>query len=242
MAGSKTVRGGAHEAKRLAQGGTVVESPADLKELVALISAARRRFVESPPEKNLAWLLTFLQMPIDHIRESSDRELRYATAGFAEAIGGADVMAVLDLPIDQMLAAVQEIRENLGKLAIGLPWEPMRLEIDARVEPDWSARGVGLTVRYASNDPLNAFRLACFRTIDAAGGCVRICARPSCGRLFVKERKMMFCSRRCSAGERMRRYKGAHQGQSTQSKKAARGGERRSAQKAGPQGMTSSGP
>jgi hypothetical protein len=60
---------------------------------------------------------------------------------------------------------------------------------------------------FDSTDPAIALLLGADETIGAERHRIRECASPDCRRLFVKRKRGVFCSRRCTQRENMRRWR-----------------------------------
>src|SRR5579875_112265 len=165
---------------------------------------------EMGPEQQLAWLLEFLQLSSDNLWERWP-DLRIEAGAFAF---GQPQTRPIDISRDDLIGLVRQVSEGVRTLASGREW---RLEIPAitKVYLPRVAKGRRGKLQFSGWDSQRAvsdFRTAFLAWVDdlisdrVAGARLRACARPGCGRLFVKKKRGIYCSQRCSQAERNKRY------------------------------------
>jgi hypothetical protein len=72
--------------------------------------------------------------------------------------------------------------------------------------------GREVEVFHRSTDPATRFILAAYRLLELEGKRVARCDAPQCGRLYIRQKRAIFCSKRCSQREQARRWRDRHPG------------------------------
>jgi hypothetical protein len=73
-------------------------------------------------------------------------------------------------------------------------------------------KGREVELYYRSKDPATRLILAANRLLELEGKRIAKCDAPNCGRLYVREKRARFCSKRCSQKEQSRRWRERHPG------------------------------
>jgi hypothetical protein len=91
------------------------------------------------------------------------------------------------------------VDDGLGAYARGISWDLPQMSIARSVIPNGD--------RPSYNGRWNdTFLMATADLLQTVGKLLRICTAQGCEVLFVKRKRRIFCSERCSGGERMRRF------------------------------------
>jgi hypothetical protein len=91
------------------------------------------------------------------------------------------------------------IRDGLRAYTNGASWDLPSMSIARSVIPNSDHPCYGALW----ND---AFLMSAADLVEALGALLRVCAATDCDALFVRHKRMIFCSSRCSGRERMRRF------------------------------------
>jgi hypothetical protein len=195
----------------------VVESPLGggyLREAVDRYNAARERVGDHPPQQ-LVWLVSQLQRDprdLNTALQEIDSDLRFELAWFGHSpdpwtTGSAE----------EILDALAILRETLRNLRpdwstrIAFPTEGQITRHFDIVPKARRVRWAGTIESYFSSDHFpTAILLAAADVIQEEGLRVRQCARPECGRLFVKRKRGIYCSNECSQRIRDERFRRSH--------------------------------
>lgn len=189
-----------------------------LRPFVARMRAARDR-VGDQALPRLSWLVSLVQKDPQEMRHllalEPDSDLRMELGWFATFDPDPGKVE----PADQIVEAMGRVRDCLQMLRPD--WDyTLSLTfpgggtiscyfsvVPKQIRPRWS----GAIESYFSSDHFpTAFLLSAADVIKAEGFRVRECARPECGRLFVKKKRGTFCSLQCSQRERDRRFREHH--------------------------------
>jgi hypothetical protein len=202
--------------------------PEELRPHPRAIKARRR--VGSTPLARLRWLLNFVQMakfketevpPADVKRNfpqlpSSGAKIKQVS--FPKLSGGAEAALLREFETFASLAKPSEVAVSRNTVAGGfLP------DVAARVHDDiesflngssWdvhinqmtAVRIPGRPGRVHICDSETAFRLNASDLVGDYVARIKRCTSPRCRRLFVKYKRALYCSPRCSRRERMGRY------------------------------------
>jgi hypothetical protein len=72
--------------------------------------------------------------------------------------------------------------------------------------------GREVEVFHRSTDPATRFILGAYRLLELEGKRVARCDASQCGRLYIRQKRAIFCSKRCSQREQARRWRERHPG------------------------------
>jgi predicted RNA-binding Zn ribbon-like protein len=155
--------------------------------------------------KRLAWLLELLNRPPETFAAMAEPDraaLEAEIAAFCEPVGSLAGGRPSQLSIDAACELVRDLRVRIDAMLQGSTFElempPITLSIIS---------GVG--ARYMGK-PVPLFQVAVARLIETEGRRIKICARPGCGRLFVRRKRALYCQKQCSQLEQFARYVARH--------------------------------
>jgi hypothetical protein len=153
----------------------------------------------------LAWLLELLNRApeIFAVMAESDRaELEAEVVAFCEPVG-----TVIGGQASQLTATVAQdlVQAIRGQILGMLEGSTFELEIPVTTVLSFP----GSRSRYMGS-PEAILRLAVIRLIEAEGQRITVCARPGCGRLFVRRKRALYCRKQCSQLEQFARYIARH--------------------------------
>jgi hypothetical protein len=72
--------------------------------------------------------------------------------------------------------------------------------------------GREVEVFHRSTDPATRFILAAYRLLELEGKRISRCDASHCGRLYIRQKRAIFCGKRCSQREQARRWRERHPG------------------------------
>jgi hypothetical protein len=173
----------------------------DLFEQMARQQAARTaRLIRATDEARLRWLLKFAATEnFDEMSSAKFERLRRQIQEFTSIRGSSYETA--DNPVSQEAARqlALKVGDGLGAYAGGRSWDLPRMSIARSVIPNGD--------RPSYNGRWNdTFLMSTADLLQTVGKLLRVCAAERCEVLFVKRKRRIFCSERCSGGERMRRF------------------------------------
>lgn len=153
----------------------------------------------------LGWLLDLLNRASESIAQSSAAEvhnLENEAVVFCEPIGSFAFSRSSRLTASQIAELTQEIRDVVSAILLGATHDFQIPTVTLAVIPNSPSRYMG--------SPEAIFRLAVAKLIETDGYRIRRCARPGCDRLFVRRKRALYCSKRCSQLEQFARYVRRH--------------------------------
>jgi hypothetical protein len=184
-------------------------SKADSQEMLSPvpggIQARARARVGSNDLARLAWLIELLNRASETfavMAESDRAELEADVVAFCEPVGTVTGGQPSQLTATVALGLVQAIRGQILGMLDGSTFELQIPTTTALSFPGSRSRYMG--------PPEAIFRLAVIRLIEAEGRRITVCARPGCGRLFVRRKRALYCRRQCSQLEQFARYLARH--------------------------------
>jgi hypothetical protein len=174
---------------------------ADLWEQVERKQAARTAtLLGRSDEAHLRWLVKFAATD-DFAGMSALKFERIRRQVLAFAVrGGSSLVSARD-PISPSTVRrlANRVRDGLRAYANGASWDLPVMKVARSAIPN--------SGRAAYSAPWNhVFLLAAADLLDAAGSSLRVCAARDCDAVFVRQRRMIYCSPSCSGRERMRRF------------------------------------
>jgi hypothetical protein len=153
----------------------------------------------------LGWLLDLLNRPTESISQSSSAEvhnLEHQAAVFCDPVGSFASGRSSILTASQIAELVQELRDVISAILLGATHDFQIPSVTLALIPKSPIRYLG--------SPEAIFRLAVAKLIESDGYRIRRCARPGCGRLFVRRKRALYCGNRCSQLEQFARYVRRH--------------------------------
>jgi hypothetical protein len=172
------------------------------------VQARARDRVGSSDLARLAWLLDLLNRPPDSLKVMSERERALVEAevvAFCEPVGAVTGGQPSQLTATGAQVLAQAIRAQVLGMLEGSTFELHVPAITVVSFPGSRSRYLG--------PPEAIFRFAVVRLIEAEGQRIKVCARPGCGRLFVRRKRALYCQRQCSQLEQFARYVARHTSQ-----------------------------
>jgi hypothetical protein len=153
----------------------------------------------------LRWLLDLLNRPTESLEQPSPAEVHNfekEAAVFCEPVGSFASSRSLTLTKSQIADLIQEVQGVLSAILQG-------------ATHDFEIPGVTLAMipnsrSYYMGSPVAIFRLAVAKLLETDGHRIRRCARPGCGRVFIRRKRALYCSRRCSQLEQFAKYLQRH--------------------------------
>jgi predicted RNA-binding Zn ribbon-like protein len=153
----------------------------------------------------LEWLVDLLNRPPQSfvsISEKDRREVEAEVAAFCEPVGSLKGGQHSQLNVDGAHELVRDLRERIVAMLQGSTFQLEIPPITLLIISGAGARYIG--------EPTALFRLAVGRLMEAEGQRIEVCARPACGRLFVRRKRALYCQRQCSQLEQFARYVARH--------------------------------
>ena len=169
------------------------------------MQARARDRVGSTDLARLAWLLDLLNRPPESFTIMSEQERARVEAevvAFCEPVGTVTGGQPSQLTATGAQDLAQAIQEQISGMLEGSTFELHVPAITVVTFPGSRSRYLG--------PPEAIFRLAVVRLIEIEGQRIRVCARPGCGRLFVRRKRALYCQRQCSQLEQFARYVARH--------------------------------
>ena len=164
-----------------------------------------RAKVGSTSLTRLAWLLALLNRQPEQLALSPEKDradLVAEVVAFSEPVGSVAGGASAHLTAEQLADLARIIRERLLAMLHGATFE---LEIP----PLLFVSAPGERAIYIGH-PDAIFRVGVARLVEAERQRITLCSRPGCGRLFMRRKRGLYCSRRCSQIEQLKRYVNRH--------------------------------
>jgi predicted RNA-binding Zn ribbon-like protein len=153
----------------------------------------------------LAWLLDLLNRAPETfavMAELDRAELEAEVTAFCKPVGKLVGGQQAQLSADEAHELVRDIHARVVAMLQGSTFE---LEIPRITLSITSGEGTQFM-----GEPSALFRLAVARLIEVEGQRIKFCARPGCGRLFVRRKRALYCQRQCSQLEQFARYVARH--------------------------------
>jgi hypothetical protein len=173
----------------------------DLFEQVARQQAARTaRLIGATDEARLRWLLKFAATEnFDQMSSLKFERLRRQIQEFASIRWSSYETADNPVSRDAARQLALKVGDGIGAYARERSWDLPRMSIARSVIPN--------SDRPSYNGRWNdTFLMSAADLLQTVGKLLRVCAAEGCEALFGKRKRRIFCSERCSAGERMLRF------------------------------------
>jgi hypothetical protein len=165
------------------------------------IQERARAKVGASAVSQLVWLIELLNRSEESIALGTEQErgiLEAEIVAFAERIGQPSAGKSSILSPKEMIELFRDIRASILAIFQGAPFE-IRIPAVSYMSAD------GGPPIYMGN-PEALFRLAVTRLLETERERIEICARPGCDNLFVRRKRGLYCSLRCSQLEQFKRY------------------------------------
>ena len=178
-----------------------MESAEMLSPLPGGVQARAEAEVGASAVDRLAWLLRLLNRSQESTALGSEQErveLESEVVAFARPVGRASGGRHSQLNWHEAWDLVRSFRASILGLMGGSSFQVEISNLIYLVTP-------GEPVIYIG-DPGVIFRIAVAKLMETEQQRIRICARPGCGQLFVRHKRGLYCSQRCSQLEQFKRY------------------------------------
>ena len=165
--------------------------------------------------EELQWLLDFAQQPREQlIGELSDFEspLVYQVAWFSREMGIVDRESDRSWIINAAESLERKLRSLLENGHALFEVTEVTFVLSRRTDDGWkrSGRAARLEAFHRAKNPVTRFLLNAHRILELEGVRLRKCAAPTCERMFVRQKRAIFCGKKCSQREQIRRYRERH--------------------------------
>jgi hypothetical protein len=163
---------------------------------------------EGSPADRLRWLLAFIQLP-GEVLQKHWGEISYEAAAFVYL----DPTVVEQTPLEAVEATLTTVKNAMTAAVTGRESPTIHMPDTAfTLLPKWGTRRRkpyfgGLEVVLDTKDFVAAFLVTVKEAIEAAGDRLRSCKRESCRKLFVRNKRAIYCSQACSAAEQQRKFR-----------------------------------
>lgn len=172
----------------------------DLWEQVAASQVRRSaKLIGCTKRERLRWLVVFTTTDWKKADQASFKRISKQVATFAGLHGSLSECSSSSSAREDLDQIARQVRDGLLAYTSGISWDLPAVRISRSVIP-WSDHPA-YDGRW--ND---MFLLSVADLIDAVGGLLRRCAARGCDIIFVRNKRMIYCSARCSGRERMRRF------------------------------------
>jgi hypothetical protein len=173
----------------------------DLFEQMARQHAARTaRLIGPTDESRLRWLLKFAAIQdFDGMSSSKFDRFRNQIHEFASMRWS--TYETVDNPVSREAAGqlALSVRDGLHAYARGVSWDLPQMSIARSVIPN------GDRPSYHGRWK-DTFLMSLADVLQSVGKLLRVCVAQGCEVVFVKRKRMIFCSEKCSGRERMSRF------------------------------------
>jgi CGNR zinc finger len=165
--------------------------------------------------EELQWLADFAQKTPDQLtHELSDPEslLVYEVGWFSRMVSIAFTKMDRAWIVDAAGSLERELRSLLERGHAIFHATEVTFVLNRRTDESWkrSGRASKLEAFHRAENPVTRFLLSAYRLLELEGVRLRLCAVPDCRRIFVRKKRGIFCSKKCSRREQTRRYRERH--------------------------------
>jgi hypothetical protein len=153
----------------------------------------------------LDWLLRLLNRSQEGIGVGSEQEridLEAQVVAFAKPVGRASGGRQSQLNWKEAWDLVRSLRASILGLMAGASFQVEIRNLVYLVTPGEPLIYMGV--------PGMIFRIAVAKLMETEQQRIKICARPRCGKLFVRHKRGLYCSPQCSQLEQLKRYVDRH--------------------------------
>lgn len=165
--------------------------------------------------EELQWLLDFAQRPLGRLtHDLSDVESPtvYEVAWFSREMSIAERKSDRSWIVGAVESLEQKLRSLLEHGHAVFEVTEVTFVLNRRTDDGWkqSGRATKLEASHRAKNPVTRFLLGAHRILELEGVRLRECAAPGCERMFVRQKRAIFCSKVCSQREQTRRYRERH--------------------------------
>ena len=165
--------------------------------------------------EELQWLVDFAQRsPEQLIHQLTEFEspLVYEVAWFSREVSIVDRESDRTWIVSAAKSLTLKLRSLLETGQAIFDVAEVTFVLNRRSDDGWkrSGRAARLESFHRAKDPVTRLLLGAHRILELEGVRLRECAAPSCRRIFVRQKRGIFCSKRCSQREQTRRFRERH--------------------------------
>jgi len=165
--------------------------------------------------EELQWLVDFAQRPrkrLAHELCDAESALVYEVAWFSRETGVGYEKSYRSWIVKVAESLERELRSLLERGHAVFQAAEVTFVLNRRTDEGWkrSGRANRLEAFHRAKDPVTRFILSAYRILELEGVRLRECAAPGCRRIFVRQKRGIFCSKKCSQREQTRRFRERH--------------------------------
>ena len=165
--------------------------------------------------QELQWLVDFAQRPSERLaHELCDAEstVVYEVAWFSREMGIGYEKSYRSWIVNAAESLEGELRSLLEHGHALFQATEVTFVLNRRTDEGWkrSGRAAKLEAFYRAKDPVTRFLLSSYRILELEGVRLRECAAPDCRRIFVRQKRAIFCGKKCSQREQTKRFRERH--------------------------------
>jgi hypothetical protein len=165
--------------------------------------------------EELRWLLDFAQRPPEQLtHELSDVESPtvYEVAWFSRDMSIAERKSDRSWIVNAVKSLERKFRSLLEHGHAVFEVTDVTFVLNKRTDErsKRSGRATKLEAFHRAKNPVTRFLLGAHRLLELEGVRLRKCAAPGCERMFVKQKRAIFCGQKCAQREQTRRYRERH--------------------------------
>jgi len=165
--------------------------------------------------QELQWLVDVAQRPRERLtHELCDAEsaLIYEVAWFSRETGINYEKSYRSWIVNAVESLGRELRSLLEHGHAVFQAAEVTFVLNRRTDEGWkrSGRTARLEAFHRAKNPVTRFILSAYRVLELEGVRLRECAAPGCRRIFVRQKRAIFCSKKCSQREQTKRYRERH--------------------------------
>jgi hypothetical protein len=165
--------------------------------------------------EELQWLVDFAQRsPKQLIHQLAEFEspLVYEVAWFSREVSIVDRESDRTWIINAAESLKLKIRSLLETGQAIFEVAEVTFVLNRRSDDGWkrSGRAARLESFHRAKNPVTRLLLGAHRILELEGVRLRECAAPSCRRIFVRQKRGIFCSKTCSQREQTKRFRERH--------------------------------
>lgn len=173
----------------------------DLFEQLAGRRASRRAsLIGSGDPSRLRWLVNLADpATLDKMPGREFERLRLQVEAFVELAGSSSQDRRKPLSRTAIKRMAEYVRKVLRAHTGGATWDLPPMRVSRSIIP-------GSDTAVYHGPWRDVFLMAVGDLLQSVGGLLRVCSAADCDRPFVRNKRKIYCSARCSARERMRRF------------------------------------
>lgn len=165
--------------------------------------------------EELQWLVDFAQRPLEQLTdELSDPEslLVYEVGWFSRVVSVPFTQMDRTWIVDAAGSLERELRSLLERGHAIFQAVEVTFVLNRRTDESWkrAGRASRLEAFHRAKNPVTRFLLGAYRLLELEGVRLRECAAPDCRRIFVRQKRAIFCSKKCSQRQQTKRFRERH--------------------------------